>query len=92
MLGSFSFVSDALAALEGCRPIAAVLNVELYDGSTFALAKQLSDAGTPVVFSTARVDLLEEAGFGDAPRLGRPFLRSEIAKILSQVLTTDRSF
>ena len=70
--GPFCALGDCEGALdrlegEGSAFDLALLDLELEGGLTFALARRLSRHGTRLAFTTARSDLVAEAGWPDAP-------------------------
>jgi len=84
--GPVGSVREALALIETIAVDAAILDVRLIDGNSYAVAEQLQARDIPFVFATGRgSDELDER-FKNAPTLSKPFdfegLRRALAGLL----------
>lgn len=82
-------VSDAAAALEASaqsKPHAALLDVTLRDGDSFALAEALTAQGVNVAFVTGHDAQSLSAQCGGAPVLGKPFDFGAVKTLLDRLL------
>src|SRR5262245_37988032 len=82
-LGPVGTSREALALIERTSPDAAILDVRLADGTSYAVAEQLRGRGIPFAFASGQ-DLSEiDPRFRDAPLLSKPFDISAIRKVLA---------
>lgn len=86
--GSFSTMKLAQEALQDARISSAVLDVNLGDGPSFAIAKQLRETGTPFVFITGYDATSLPPEFADAPRLQKPVEPRLIVRTLAAFAKT----
>lgn len=66
-------LSDALNALTWQRFDAAVLDIELRDGTVFPVADRLADMGTPFLFASAVYSQMVPQRHQDVPFVAKPF-------------------
>jgi CheY-like chemotaxis protein len=87
VLAPVASVADALASLEGGRPDAVVLDINLSDGPAGPLARRLSEAGVPyIVTSGYDADQIADPLLRDVPRLGKPYQPEELRQALLELL------
>jgi CheY-like chemotaxis protein len=85
-LGPVGTVREALALLETTLPDAAILDVRLADGYSYAIAEQLRAKGIPFVFASGQDASDFDARFKDVPRLAKPFDLEQVRKILAAMV------
>ncbi len=80
-------VTDALSALTGQRFDAAILDVELRDGSVFPVADRLVATGTPFLFASAVYHQIVPRAHRRVPFVSKPFdirvLQQRVAEALA---------
>lgn len=82
-LGPVATSREALALIERTSPDAAILDVRLADGTSYAVAEELRRRGIPFAFASGQ-DLSEiDPRFRDAPLLSKPFDVAAIRKVLA---------
>ncbi|MFC3592522.1 response regulator [Novosphingobium piscinae] len=54
--GPFATLSEGVLAIQGQRPDAAILDVQLADGDVFPLADELTRMGVPIIFHSGHAD------------------------------------
>lgn len=87
VLGPVPSVDQALDLIEGRRPDAAVLDVNLGEGdNAYPLAEKLSVMGVPYLFATGDVRLTEASAYRNRPRLEKPFVARALVRALSEIL------
>ena len=87
MLGPVPSVDQALDLIEGRRPDAAVLDVNLGEGdNAYPLAEKLSVMGVPYLFATGDVRLTDASAYRNRPRLEKPFVARALVRALSEIL------
>ncbi len=82
VVGPFSTVARAMAALREAKPDGAVLDVNLLDGPVYPLAAALVAAGVPFVFSTGYDPSSIDERFKDIPILQKPVNREKLMALL----------
>lgn len=88
VLGPVPTVGKALRALEGDRPDAAVLDVNLQGERVTPVAEALQKQAVPFVLVTGYgVERLDEPALQKAPRLSKPVDGKQLARALAGVLT-----
>jgi DNA-binding response OmpR family regulator len=81
-----STLDDARRSLAGRRPDVAVLDVNLGQGTSMPLARELIAAGIPFIFATGYGDeALIAAGF-TAPAIRKPFDATILARAIAAAL------
>lgn len=78
--------ADAVAAIEAHPIDAAILDVNLEGGRSFAVADALAGHGIPFLFSTGYGEHTVEAQYPNRPILKKPFSMGDLARALSRVL------
>jgi DNA-binding response OmpR family regulator len=87
VLGPVPNVDQALDLIEGRRPDAAVLDVNLGEGdNAYPLAEKLSVMGVPYLFATGDVRLTDASAYRTRPRLEKPFVARALVRALSEIL------
>lgn len=85
-------VTDALSALTGQRFDAAILDVELRDGSVFPVADRLAATGTPFLFASAVYHQVVPRAHQRVPFVSKPFdirvLQQRVAEALATGLAS----
>ena len=72
VVGPYRTLAEGLASVDGALPAAALLDVELLDGKSFAVADRLRAAGVPFLFYSAKGSSgYEAAKTGGAPILSK---------------------
>lgn len=80
-------VRDALAQLDGFTPDAAVLDVNLGQGTSILLAEELTRRGVPFVFATGYGDsAMIPPAFRHVPVVRKPYESEALAAALMQVM------
>ncbi len=87
--GPCDTVLSAMQTLDDNDVDAAVLDLDLRDGSSVPVAKRLRAQDTPFVFSTGRPGRIPEA-FTDTPRLTKPCSLVELRRAMSKLLGGGR--
>ena len=87
IVGPVSNVGDALKTIDTCGPLdAAILDVNLQDGNSYAVADKLRQRDVPSLFVTGydRDDL--PAAYGSVPLLSKPFgLQQMLEAVLKEL-------
>lgn len=79
VVGPVPTVQRARDLIEDMDIDAAVLDLNLGDGANaFAIADRLSTSNVPHLFATGNVQVSEDAGYEDRPRLEKPFVEDEL--------------
>ena len=82
--GTADTVADALAAIEGHAPEAAILDLNLRGGEkSTPVAEALEARGIPFVFATGGGDDGVDPRFRDRPCLHKPFTMDGVEKVLA---------
>lgn len=88
VVGPAASVAQALALLEGRRPDAALLDLNLNGEPGLPVAVALNDRGVPfVVVSGYAEDQVSAPALRRAPRLTKPVRHGELVRVLTQLLT-----
>jgi DNA-binding response OmpR family regulator len=85
-VGPAASARAALALLDGGPLDAAILDVSLRDGDSFAVAAALRARGVPFAFATGRGPASIDARFRDAPILAKPFELKSLRDVLASLL------
>lgn len=85
-LGPVSTVREALALIETTPPDAAILDVRLADGDSYAIAERLSAKRVPFAFASGQDASAIDARFKDAPLLAKPFDLEQVRKVLAAMV------
>lgn len=80
-------VSDTLSALAHQHFDAAILDVELRDGTVFPVADRLAAAGTPYLFASAIYFQAVPRAHQDAPFIGKPFQIDDLLLRVEQAIS-----
>jgi len=83
-------VSDALSTLSRQHFDAAILDVELRDGTVFPVAARLAAAGTPYLFASAIYFQAIPKAHQDAPFIGKPFQIDDLLLRVEQAISGVR--
>ena len=84
VLGPVATVSEGLALLQGSRPDLAFLDMQLRDGFVTPLAAALRRLKVPFALVTGyRGEETERLPLRYAPRLGKPYRQSDLARMAS---------
>lgn len=89
VLGPFATAWEAQDAVASDTPDFALLDVELADDRSFALAERLQQQGTPFAFVTGRDDLVRDYGFSGCIVIAKPFSHDAISAVLPGCCETD---
>ncbi|WP_048709671.1 response regulator [Microvirga massiliensis] len=85
--GPFNRVSQARTWIESNRPDAAVLDIALWDGTSFDLADELQRREVPFLFYTSWDDLAAiPLELREMPFLEKPVHLALVAKLLSKMI------
>lgn len=87
VVGPFSGTEEALAALSRGHPDCAVLDINLGQGSNFALAGRLLDEGLPFLFFTGYDSEVIPARFAGVIRLEKPVDPARLAQAVEALCT-----
>ena len=83
--GPLARLEAGLELIDGERPDAAILDVELADGEVFPLAERLRERGVPFVFYTARgSEGHMRARAGDAPVVSKSYGSANVIEALNE--------
>lgn len=86
IMGPCSTEEDARTALDGQRPDAVVLDINLGSGIVFKLAETLQSRGIPFVFFTGYDQVMIPEEFAHVERLEKPVEPLRIVAAISKVL------
>lgn len=86
VVGPFSTLRPALAALEAAAPEAAVIDINLGGDTTLELARALQARGVPFVFVTGYDDAAIPAEFGAIKRLQKPVALKAVIRAVARAL------
>ncbi|MHA6326327.1 response regulator [Roseivivax sp. CAU 1753] len=87
VLGPFASVRQALDALDGQSPDAAVLDVRLRDGEVFPVANKLRDMGVGLVFHSGHaMDEDFTSNYPDARCCHKPLVTTKLQEALAQIV------
>ena len=81
IVGPVCSASDAVAAAKDGQFDAAILDINLGDGSVYQVAEILSARSVPVIFVTGYDSASVDARFSDAPVLQKPIERQMLQRI-----------
>jgi two-component sensor histidine kinase/CheY-like chemotaxis protein len=84
--GPFPTEAAALAELENQKPSAAVVDINLGTGASFALARTLQDQSVPFIFVTGYDEAVIPVEFNEIKRLQKPLELRQIVRSLAQLL------
>jgi DNA-binding response OmpR family regulator len=85
-LGPAGTARAALELIASTPPHAAILDVSLRDGDSFAVAAALRARAIPFAFATGRGPTSIDARFRDAPVLTKPFQLEAVRDVLTALL------
>lgn len=85
-LGPVSTIREALALIESTPPDAAILDVRLADGNSYAVAERLVASRVPFAFASGQEANTIDARFKDAPVLVKPFDLEQVRKVLAAMV------
>lgn len=88
-ISSAATVAAALALIEEELFDAAMLDVNLDGDTSYRIADELTGRGIPFAFSTGYGDHGDRLDLVDRPVLRKPYLRSDLAKVLGALVTGD---
>ncbi|MGH1571047.1 response regulator [Methylobacterium sp. P31] len=87
VLGPVPSVDQALDLIEGCRPDAAVLDVNLGAGdNVYPVAGKLGVLRVPYLFSTGDMKLADTSAYRHRPRLEKPFREAELVRAVVKLV------
>ncbi|HEY4030140.1 MAG TPA: response regulator [Caulobacteraceae bacterium] len=89
VVGPAADVVEALALIEERVPDAAVLDVSLAKGKSFAVADAMRDRGAPFLFLTGHVDGDLPPQYRSTPLICKPVLMSDLKAPLAKIAPTD---
>lgn len=79
--------TDVLERLKGFRAAAAVLDVNLVNGTSIGVAEELRRQGTPFVFAMGHGDTsIIPAEFGDVVVVGKPYSAEELVSAIQRLI------
>lgn len=85
--GPHSDVSSAMLAFQKHRPDVAILDVQLVDGTVFALARKLVEEDVPIIFHSGYTTEAEvKAEFPQATTLLKPCPPAQMIAAVNEVL------
>jgi CheY-like chemotaxis protein len=87
-MGPAASAQVALGLIESAPPDAAILDVSLRDGDSFAVAAALSARNVPFAFATGHGPASIDARFRDVPILAKPFQLDAVRATLASLLGT----
>ena len=82
VIGPAGTVTEADHVLDGESPVFALLDVNVGDETSFALAKRLSNAGTKVIFLTGKTRGMLPKGLNAMRVLQKPLQRDELLRVI----------
>ena len=86
VMGPFAGAASALRKLEDEIPAAAILDINIQDGTSFAVADALSEKGCPYLFLTGRDNTSLPPAYADHPILTKPAFPHQILAELQRLL------
>ena len=87
VVGPYRTMAEGLASVDGTPPSAALLDVELLDGKSFAVADRLRAAGIPFLFYSAKGSSgYEAAKTGGSPIISKGHPSREAVDRLVQIV------
>jgi DNA-binding LytR/AlgR family response regulator len=89
VVGPFGRVSEAIAAMDGERLQAAVLDINLRGEMIYALADELTGRGVPIVFVTGYGADAVDGRFANFPVLQKPVDSAALRRVLDPLQTGD---
>ncbi len=82
-------LASAEAAIDRFRPDLAVLDVNIHNETSYALAARLADLRVPVIFATGYGIGAHPEAFAQIPTVSKPYDISEIAAALEQAISAN---
>ena len=73
-------LAEAAALLEGGEIDAAILDVNVYGESSFALAEQLLERAIPFIFATGYGSAVHPPSLAEVPTVSKPYNLADIAR------------
>lgn len=86
VLGPVATVQQALAAVEGEAPAAAVLDVDLGEDYVWPVAQALASLSVPFLLATARCKQDFPSEFVDRPYLPKPWISGDFTAALHRLV------
>jgi CheY-like chemotaxis protein len=86
VMGPYSTDEEVLAALRRARPIGALLDINLGNGPSFEVARELRARGIPFVFITGYDQTAIPPEFADTPRLEKPVELDRAVDLLAAII------
>ena len=77
-------IPQALAAIDGARPDAAILDLNLAGKKVYPVAERLTEDGIPFAFATGGGH--DFADYPGRPWVGKPFQEHELLKVIGELL------
>jgi DNA-binding response OmpR family regulator len=87
VLGPVGRVREALELLNGRAVDAAVLDINLHNERSFAVAEQLAHASIPFVFLSGYSDVELPHGFGDRPLIQKPVDADQLCRCVRSLVS-----
>lgn len=82
-------LASAEAAIDRMRPDMAVLDVNIHNETSYALAARLTDLRVPVIFATGYGIGAHPEAFAQIPTVSKPYDLAEIAAALEQAISAN---
>lgn len=86
VMGPVPSVATALAAVAASQPDAAILDIQLSDGKSFPVARQLAELGLPFIFLTGFTKSDIPADLAERPLVSKLEPHGEVLKALRAVV------
>lgn len=87
VMGPHRDISSAMLSFQKHKPDVAILDVQLHDGTVFALAQKLAEEDVPIIFHSGRFSCAEvKAKFPQAQTLLKPCPPSEMLAAVNGAL------
>jgi DNA-binding response OmpR family regulator len=80
-------LASAEAALDGPRHDMAILDVNIHNETSYALAARLAELRVPVIFASGYGSGAHPQEFGKVPTVGKPYDLAEIAAALQLAMS-----
>jgi CheY-like chemotaxis protein len=82
-------LASAEAALLGPQPDMAILDVNIHNDTSYALAGRLMEMGVPLIFASGYGAGAHPDGFAAVPTVSKPYDMAAIAAALQQAISAD---
>ncbi|MFM5895719.1 MAG: response regulator [Novosphingobium sp.] len=84
-------LASAEAALNGTRPDMAILDINIHNDTSYALAGRLVTMGVPLIFASGYGAGAHPEGFASIPTVTKPYDITDIAAALQQAMSVGEA-